>query len=78
MEVLKKKYNNNLFFRAISSTIVGQFIDNMLFSVIAFIGILPMQTIISMIVGGTIFEIIYEIIFYPITKALIKKIKANR
>ena len=30
------------------------------------------------IVGGTIFEIIYEIIFYPITKALIKKIKANR
>ena len=78
MEGLKKKYNNNLFFRAISSTIVGQFIDNMLFSVIAFIGILPMQTIISMIVGGTIFEIIYEIIFYPITKALIKKIKANR
>ena len=78
MEGLKKKYNNNLFFRAISSTIVGQFIDNMLFSVIAFVGILPMQTIISMIVGGTIFEIIYEIIFYPITKALIKKIKANR
>ena len=78
MAGLKKKYNNNLFFRAISSTIVGQFIDNMLFSVIAFIGILPMQTIISMIVGGTIFEIIYEIIFYPKTRALIKKIRADR
>lgn len=75
MEKLKTKYEKNLFFRAISSTVVGQFIDNMLFAVIAFIGILPTQAIISMIVGGTLFEVIYEIIFYPITKKLIQKIK---
>lgn len=77
MEKLKTKHEKNLFFRAISSTVVGQFIDNMLFSVIAFIGILPTQAIISMIVGGTLFEIIYEIIFYPITKKLIQKIKVS-
>lgn len=75
MEKLKTKHEKNLFFRAISSTVVGQFIDNMLFAVIAFIGILPTQAIISMIVGGTLFEVIYEIIFYPITKKLIQKIK---
>lgn len=75
MEKLKNKHEKNLFFRAISSTVVGQFIDNMLFAVIAFIGILPTQAIISMIVGGTLFEVIYEIIFYPITKKLIQKIK---
>lgn len=78
MEKLKNKHEKNLFFRAISSTIVGQFIDNMLFAVIAFIGILPTQAIISMIVGGTLFEIIYEIIFYPITKKLIQKIKVSK
>lgn len=75
MEKLKTKHEKNLFFRAISSTVVGQFIDNMLLAVIAFIGILPTQAIISMIVGGTLFEVIYEIIFYPITKKLIQKIK---
>lgn len=78
MENMKIKYEKNLFFRAISSTVVGQFIDNMLFAVIAFIGILPTQAIISMIVGGTLFEIIYEIIFYPITKKLIQKIKVAK
>ena len=78
IEKLKNKHEKNLFFRAISSTVVGQFIDNMLFAVIAFIGILPTQAIISMIVGGTLFEIIYEIIFYPITKKLIQKIKVSK
>ena len=74
MDKLKIKYEKYLFFRAILSTVAGQFIDNMLFAVIAFIGILPINAIISMIIGGTIFEIIYEIIFYPVTKHLIKKL----
>lgn len=75
MTGLKRKYERNLFFRAISSTIAGQFIDNMLFSIIAFYGILPNTAIISMIIGGTIFEVLYEIIFYPITKKIIYKIQ---
>lgn len=75
MTGLKRKYERNLFFRAISSTIAGQFIDNMLFATIAFYGILPNTAIISMIIGGTIFEVLYEIIFYPITKKLICKIQ---
>lgn len=75
MTGLKRKYERNLFFRAISSTIAGQFIDNMLFAIIAFYGILPNTAIISMIIGGTIFEVLYEIIFYPITKKIIYKIQ---
>lgn len=75
MVMLKEKYPQSLFVRAISSTIVGQFLDNALFAIIAFLGILPIQAIISMIIGGTIFEVLYEIIFYPITKTSIKKIK---
>lgn len=75
MVLLKKKWPNSLFVRVISSTIVGQFLDNSLFSIIAFLGILPIPAIISMIIGATIFEILYEIIFYPITRILIQKIK---
>lgn len=72
---LKKKFLKSLFVRAISSTIVGQFLDNALFATIAFLGVLPLNAIFSMIIGGTIFEVLYEIIFYPITKISIKKCK---
>jgi len=73
MVKLKKMFPKSLFIRAISSTIVGQFLDNMLFATIAFYGVLPMPAIYSMIIGGTIFEVLYEIVFYPITKLSIKK-----
>lgn len=75
MVILKNKFPKSLFIRAISSTIAGQFLDNALFSTIAFLGVLPLQAIISMIIGATIFETLYEIVFYPITKFLIIKIK---
>lgn len=72
---LKNKFPKSLFVRAISSTIVGQLLDNALFATIAFLGVLPTSAIISMIIGGTIFEVLYEIIFYPITKISIKHCK---
>lgn len=72
---LKNKFPKSLFVRAISSTIVGQLLDNALFATIAFLGVLPISAIISMIIGGTIFEVLYEIIFYPITKISIKNCK---
>lgn len=75
MVILKEKCPNSLFVRAISSTIVGQFLDNALFATIAFLGVLPIPALISMVIGGTIFEVLYEIIFYPITKLSIYKIK---
>ena len=75
MVALKKKFPKSLFIRAISSTIVGQFLDNAIFATVAFYGVLPMSAIYSMIIGGTIFEVLYEIIFYPITRTSIKKCK---
>lgn len=75
MVLLKNKLPNSLFIRAISSTIVGQFLDNAVFAFIGFFGILPISAIISMVIGGTLFEVLYEIILYPITKLSINKIK---
>lgn len=74
MVMLKNKFPKSLFVRAISSTIVGQFLDNALFAFIAFYNVLPISAILSMILGGTIFETLYEILFYPITKFFIKKL----
>lgn len=69
MSLMKDKHG--LFFRAISSTIIGQLLDNAIFSFGAFLGILPIKALIMMVVGATIWETIYEIIFYPITKKII-------
>lgn len=71
---LKNKFPKLLFIRAISSTVAGQFLDNALFAFIAFYNVLPILAIFSMILGGTIFETLYEIIFYPVTKCFIKKL----
>lgn len=68
MVALKNRHGKSLFVRAITSTLAGQFCDNAIFVVGAFAFVLPVPVIISMIVGATLFEVIYEIIFYPVTK----------
>lgn len=70
MVALKEKHDA-LFIRAITSTIVGQFCDNAIFSFCAFAFVLPVPVIWSMVIGATLFEVLYEIVFYPATKAAI-------
>lgn len=71
MVVLKEKHNKSLFVRAITSTLAGQFCDNAIFAFGAFAFVLPVPNILSIIAGGTLFEVIYEIIFYPVTKKVV-------
>jgi len=75
MVSLKRKYDKYLFFRAITSTIAGQIVDNVVFMTLAFAGILPSGAIITMVIGGTIIETLYEVIFYPVTRTVIKKLR---
>lgn len=81
MVVLKEKHNQGLFIRAITSTLAGQFIDNAIFAFGAFAFVLPTPAILSMIIGGTLFEVVYEIVFFPVTKRIIyamqKKMEAG-
>ena len=72
MDQLKQSYPGSLFFRAITSTIFGQLLDNLLFAFLAFWGVLPLSALISMVIGGTLFETIYEIVLYPLTRLLIR------
>jgi uncharacterized integral membrane protein (TIGR00697 family) len=77
MDYLKKKYSKYLFFRAITSTIFGQLVDNVVFMTLAFAMVLPASSILTMIVGGTIIEVLYEVVFYPLTRMTIKILKIN-
>lgn len=72
---LKKRYEKSLFARAISSTLAGQFLDNAIFSFGAFAFVLPVPVILSMVIGATLFEVIYEIAFYPVTKKAIREME---
>jgi uncharacterized integral membrane protein (TIGR00697 family) len=76
MVSMKRKLEKYLFVRAITSTIAGQIIDNIVFMTLAFAGVLPAAAVITMVIGGTIIETVYEVIFYPVTRAVIKRLKA--
>lgn len=77
MVKLKKKNENALFIRAIISTLFGQFLDNAVFAFGAFLFVMPLSSLVSMILGGTLLEVIYEIVLYPITKRIIETLKTN-
>ena len=70
------KERSSLFFRAISSTVVGQLLDNFLFSFLAFIGIMKFKDVLLMTVGATIIETLYEVVLFPLTKRCINKLNS--
>ncbi|MDO5028890.1 MAG: queuosine precursor transporter [Bacillota bacterium] len=75
MDSLKAKNKTSLFSRAIISTMIGQLADNLIFTSLAFYGVMDFSTIIRMALSMTLLETIYEIVFFPVTKTLIKKFK---
>ena len=67
--------NEKLFgLRAILSTLFGELVDSMIFVPISFIGVLPINEIISMICLLVIFKTLYEIICLPLTYLVVNKV----
>ena len=64
-----------LWVRTIGSTIVGEFIDSILFIVIAFWGILPNSLLITLVISNYIFKTLIEVIFTPITYKVVNFLK---
>ncbi|MGB8816280.1 MAG: queuosine precursor transporter [Minisyncoccia bacterium] len=64
-----------LWVRTIGSTIVGQLLDSVLFTVIAFFATIPTHILLTMIAVQYFGKVIYEIILTPVTYYLIKKLK---
>ena len=75
MVFLKKKDEDKLFFRCIASTLVGEGLDAIIFILIGFIGTMPFDALLLMIVAQALFKTVYEIIVYPVTKYVISGVK---
>lgn len=76
MVFLKEKHRDKLFFRCITSTLFGEGLDAMIFIIIGFIGTMPLNILILMIITQALFKTLYEIIAYPITRYFIKFVKS--
>lgn len=64
-----------LWVRTISSTLVGQFLDTVLFVLIAFYGLLPTSLVWAILISNYIFKCGIEILFTPITYKTISFLK---
>lgn len=70
--VTKGKY---LWTRTIGSTVVGQFLDTVLFMFIAFYGVFPMDLIISITISGYLLKVATEVLFTPFTYLIVNYLK---
>jgi len=75
MVYLKKWDEEKLFFRCIFSTLFGEGLDAIIFITIGFIGTMPLEALVMMVIAQAMFKTLYEIVVYPITRAVINNIK---
>lgn len=76
MSKMKVMHNGRYFsLRAILSTLFGESVDSVIFFPIAFLGILPIGTIIALIWTQALLKTLYEIIVLPFTIRLVKAVK---
>ena len=61
--------------RAIASTLFGEGMDSVVFFPIAFGGVLPWDTIVSLIATQTLLKTIYEILILPVTVKVVRRLK---
>lgn len=66
-----------LWLRTISSTLIGELIDTLIFILIAFAGILPTSLLITLIVSNYVFKTSIEILFTPLTYKIVNWLKKN-
>lgn len=66
----------NLWARTIGSTIVGEFANTVLFYTIALYAVIPNGLLLMSIVSGWFLKVLVEVIFTPVTYAVVAKLKA--
>lgn len=67
-----------LWMRTIGSTLIGQIVDTSIFFLIAVaLGVFPIELMLSLIVTNYIFKVGIEVVFTPITVAVIRLLKTK-
>jgi queuosine precursor transporter len=64
-----------LWARTIGSTVVGQFVDSIVFGVVAFAGVIPWSVILILVGSIYLFKVLYEIVATPLTYFIVKRLK---
>ncbi len=64
-----------LWMRTIGSTLVGEFLDSVLFVFIAFAGLYPTAVLVVMALSNYLFKTTIEVVFTPITYAVVGFVK---
>ena len=75
MTYLKSWDEDKLFFRCIVSTLFGEGLDALIFITLGFFGTMPNDALLMMIVVQALFKTVYEIVVYPVTRAVIANVK---
>lgn len=71
---MKERLQKQLMLRCVLSTLIGEGLDALIFISIAFAGTMPLTDLLIMIIAQAMFKTVFEILFYPLTRATIKKI----
>ncbi len=61
--------------RTIGSTVIGEFFDTIVFCLVAFLGALPNDVVASIVVSNYIFKVGVEVLFTPLTYAIVNGLK---
>lgn len=72
---MKEKLRKYLMLRCVLSTLIGEGIDAVIFISIAFYGTMPLETLLIMIAAQAAFKTLFEVVFYPLTRSVIKKVE---
>lgn len=64
-----------LWLRTVGSTVVGQLVDSGVFITVAFLGILPADQVLWLVVAQWLFKVAYEAIATPLTYAVVGWLK---
>ena len=73
MKVLQK--GRGFGWRAILSTIVGELCDSVIFYPLAFLGVMPVGAIASIILTQVTVKTLYEVLILPVTSSLARRLK---
>ena len=65
----------HLWQRTIGSTIVGQGVDSLLFYPIAFLGVWPVQAVLTVLVTNYVLKVLWEALLTPITYKIVGALK---
>ena len=75
VKIKEKTKEKSLWLRLMGSTVVGQFVDTLIFCTIAFYGVITGAAFINYVVFGFFYKTLVEFVLVPVTYQVIRIVK---